>query len=297
MYDCIIIGAGPAGIAAGIATARKKYKTLVVAKKVGSGLDEEEYLGFSRNRLTEHFRRHLQVFKETLELREGEEVVNLEKNFTSFQVELKNGEQFFSRSAIIASGKIPELQSFPGESDFYGDGIFTCENFDALQYKNKSVVVVGSGEIAMDAMYLLSKFAKKIYSVNEATELSGNSILKQKVESKSNISFINQAVVTGVTGKHSVEFVRVQRSTGRLEVIDTHAVFVETSYASSSVFDRLTNKTNKGKIKVNGNLETSIPGIFSAGDCNDSESEGVMLAAGEGVKAGLSATRYLNRLK
>jgi alkyl hydroperoxide reductase subunit F len=137
MYDCIIIGAGPAGLTAAIYTARKKLKTLVLSKDIGGQMawssDVENYTGFSfitGVELTQKFKEHAYKLKEDLEILDGEEVVKLEKNISSFIAETKSGKSYFSKSVIIATGKKPRMLGIPGEKQFMGKGVAICATCD-----------------------------------------------------------------------------------------------------------------------------------------------------------------------
>lgn len=304
MYDVIIIGGGPAGQTAAIYSARKKLKTLLLTKQIGGQMvwssDVENYTGFSvisGADLTLKFQEHLKTITEDLEIKEGFEVVDLEQNITSFVVTVKTGEQFFAKVVIIASGKEPRHLGIPGEERFYGKGVAVCATCDAPLYKNKDVAVVGGGNSAMDALFALSKVARKIYSVNISEHLRGDNVLKAKVESSPNISFYNLAKTIGVVGEKGVTGLRIQKSSGEEETLMVSGVFVEIGYVPSNSFDHITEKNEKGEIKVDGNLQTNVPGLFAAGDINDAWGEQIIIAAGEGAKAAIAAANYLNQLK
>jgi alkyl hydroperoxide reductase subunit F len=138
MYDVIIIGGGPAGMTAAIYTARKKLKTLLITKQIGGQMvwssDVENYTGFSMTTgadLTLKFREHVESIPEDLELKEGIEVSSLEKNVVSFQVHTSDGQSYFSKTIIIASGKNPRHLGVPGEKEFFGKGVAVCATCDA----------------------------------------------------------------------------------------------------------------------------------------------------------------------
>lgn len=304
MYDVIIIGGGPAGMTASIYTARKKLKTLLLAKQMGGQMvwssDVENYTGFSvitGADLTLKFKEHLEHVKDDLDVREGADVVNIERNITTFEVQTKDGQTFYAKAIIIASGKEPRHLGIPGEEKYYGRGVAVCATCDAPLYKNKDVAVVGGGNSAMDALLALSKVARRIYSVNVNEHLMGDELLKRKVESSPNITFYNGAKTMGVIGVKGVTGLQIQKADSAIETLSVNGIFVEIGYEPSNSFDRLTDKNDKGEIKVDGNLQTSVPGLFAAGDINDAWGEQIIIAAGEGAKAAMAVANYLNGIK
>lgn len=289
---------------AAIYTARKKLKTLLLTKELGGQMvwssDVENYSGFSMLSgadLTIKFEEHLKSITEGLEVKEGLEVVKIDKNITSFVVEDKTGQEFFSRALILAMGKKPRHLGIPGEEKFFGKGVAVCATCDAPLYKNKDVAVVGGGNSAMDALLALSKVAKRIYSINLNDQLVGDSVLKQKIEFSGNITFYNNSKAKAVLGEDFVTGLTVEKKDLTEEILLVQGVFVEIGYEPANGFDLLTLKNEKSEIKVDGNLQTNVPGIFAAGDCNDAWGEQIIIAAGEGAKAAMAAANYLNGLK
>lgn len=304
MYDVIVIGAGPAGMTAGIYAARKKLKTLIVTKQIGGQMvwssDVENYTGYSMisgAELTLKFQEHVRHLAPDLEVQEGVEVVGIEKNVTIFTVETKTGGPLYAKAVIIASGKEPRHLGIPGEEKFFGRGVAVCATCDAPLYKNKDVAVVGGGNSAMDALLALSKVARRVYSINMNERLAGDEVLRGKVESAPNIAFLNSAKTLEVVGEKGVTGLRVQKAGSADELLAVSGVFVEIGYVPSNAFDHLTEKNERGEVKVDGNLQTSIPGLFAAGDINDAWGEQIIIAAGEGAKAALAVNNYLNQLK
>lgn len=304
MYDVIIIGAGPAGMTASIYTARKKLKTLLLTKQMGGQMvwsnDVENYTGFSMISgadLTLKFKEHLQHVTEDLEVREGVEVTNIDRNITTFEVTTQSNETLFAKAVIIASGKEPRHLGIPGENKFFGRGVAVCATCDAPLYKNKDVVVVGGGNSAMDALLALSKVARRIYSVNVNEHLRGDDVFRRKVESTPNITFYNSAKALGVVGDTHVTGLSIQKVDGGLEFLNASGIFVEIGYMPSNSFDKLTDKNEMGEVKVDQNLQSSVPGLFAAGDINNAWGEQIIIAAGEGAKAAIAAANYLNQVK
>jgi alkyl hydroperoxide reductase subunit F len=231
MYDCIIIGAGPAGLTAAIYTARKKLKTLVLSKDIGGQMawssDVENYTGFSfitGVELTQKFKAHAEQLKEDLEILEGEEVVKLEKNISSFITETKSGKSYFSKAVIIATGKRPRMLGIPGEKQFMGKGVAVCATCDAPLYKNKSVVVIGGGNSAMDTVLSLSGIAKQVTIVTNLSKLTADAALVQKVTSLPHINFLYDVVVKEIIGQEIISGVKIESAKKTEETIDRESM-------------------------------------------------------------------------
>ncbi|HAG27239.1 TPA: thioredoxin-disulfide reductase [Patescibacteria group bacterium] len=304
MYDVIIIGAGPAGMTAAIYTARKRLNTLVLGKEAGGQMvwssDVENYTGFSvitGAELTLKFQEHLATLKDSLEVKIGSEVVSLEKNITSFVVEDTAGNQYFSKAVIIASGRSPKHLGIPGESEFFGHGVATCATCDAPLYKKKTVAVVGGGNSALDAALALSKVATLVYIIDINQSLVGDVVLKQKIENSPNVKILNNTKSTAILGDKVVTGLEIEPFGKPREVLKVDGVFIEIGYEPNHKFDELTEKNAKGEIKVDADLMTNVPGLFAAGDINDAWGEQIIIAAGEGAKAAMAVSDYLNKLK
>jgi alkyl hydroperoxide reductase subunit F len=304
MYDVTIIGGGPAGITAAIYTARKKLKTLILTKEIGGQMvwssDVENYTGFSMITgadLTLKFQEHLESLKEDLDLKTGVEVVNLEKNITSFSVEDNKGNVYYSKAVIIAVGKEPKHLGIPGEKEFFGHGVSTCATCDGPLYKGKDVAVIGGGNSALDAIVTLAKSANKVYVINVNDELNGDELLKSKILQFTNVQVMNSTKAMEIAGDKSVQSIKVQPFGMPEQTLAVHGVFVEIGYEPRTDFDHLTKKNPAGEIMVDQNLQTNIPGIFAAGDINDAWGDQIIIAAGEGAKAAMAVSDYLNKLK
>ncbi len=300
MYDLIIIGAGPAGITSAVYAARKRLNILVISEDIGgqaawSG-DIENYTGYqfiSGPDLAAKFEEHMRKYE--IKLCENERVLEINKQGNIIEVKT-NKNSYSAKSIIIASGKRSRELKVPGEREFKNKGLTYCATCDGPLFSGKDVAIIGGGNSALDAAIQLIKIAKKVYIINITTELSGDEVMREKVMSSNNVVVFNNSQVTAITGANFVSALNFNQG-AQAQIIAVQGVFVEIGLIPNSDFSTLINKNEKGEIKVNSRNETNLPGIFAAGDVTDVPEKQIIIAAGEGSKAALSAFRYLAKSK
>ena len=296
MYDLIVIGAGPAGITASVYAARKKMDFLVITKDIGgqtawSG-DIENYTGYqfiTGPELASKFEEHMRQYK--IAVKENEEVRELKKLNNTISVTSDKG-TYKAKTVIIASGKRSRELNVPGEKEFKNRGLTYCATCDAPLFSGKYVAVIGGGNSALDAVLQLMRIAKRIYLINIAPEITGDPIMEEAVKKSDIVTVLNNAQVTRVIGDKFVTSIAIKRE-GREETLAVGGIFVEIGLIPNSEFAKDIEKNEFKEIKVNCHNETNIPGIFAAGDVTDVPEKQIIIAAGEGSKACLSAFRYL----
>ncbi len=299
MYDLIIIGAGPAGITASVYATRKRMNLLVITKDIGgqaaiSG-DIENYTGYqfiTGPDLAAKFEEHMRKYDITL--KENEEVLELKKIGDNILIKTNKG-AYEARTAIIASGKKSRELNVPGEREFKNKGLTYCATCDGPLFSGKDVAVIGGGNSALDATLQLIKIAKQVYIINNASGLGGDAIMREKINESKLVTVLNNTQVTAILGDKFVSGIRIKKE-GKEEQLALQGVFVEIGLIPNSDFANEVEKNQFGEIKVNSRNETNIPGIFAAGDVTDVPEKQIIIAAGEGAKAALSAFRYLSHL-
>ena len=299
MYDLIVIGAGPAGITASIYAARKKMNFLVIAKDIGgqtawSG-DIENYTGYqfiTGPELVTKFEEHMRKFD--IELKENEQVIDIKKIDNKITVKTDKG-SYESKTVIIASGKKSRELNVPGEREFKNKGLTYCATCDGPLFSGKDVAVIGGGNSALDAALQLMKIARHTHIINITSALTGDAIMREKVEASENVTVMNNSGVTAIVGDKMVTGIKIERQ-NKEELLSVQGVFVEIGLIPNSEFTNDIEKNQWGEIKVTNYNETNIPGIFAAGDVTDVPEKQIIIAAGEGSKAALSAFRYLAQL-
>ena len=295
VYDLIIIGAGPAGITAAVYAARKKMNILVISPDIGgqaawSG-DIENYTGYqfiSGPDLAAKFEEHMKKYN--IELKEGETVIDLKKLVDTALIKTNKGE-YRAKAVIVASGKRSRELGAPGEKEFKNKGLTYCATCDGPLFSGKDVAIIGGGNSALDAALQMVKIAKKIYVVNNAARLGGDPIMREKVEKDPIVTVFNESRVTAVLGDKFVNAMKIAVS-GEERTVNVQGIFVEIGLIPNTDFAKDLAKNELGEIKVNSRNETNIPGIFAAGDVTDVPEKQIIIAAGEGSKACLSAFRY-----
>jgi alkyl hydroperoxide reductase subunit F len=298
IYDLIIIGAGPAGITASVYAARKQLDFLVISLDIGgqaawSG-DIENYTGYqfiTGPELAQKFEEHMRKYR--LALKENEEVLELVKLGQLIQVKT-NKADYQSRSVIIASGKRSKELGVAGEKEFKNRGLTYCATCDGPLFTGKEVAVIGGGNSALDATLQLIKIARRIYLVNNALNLSGDVIMRQKVQEAVNVTILNNSSVTEVLGDKFVKGIKINSANQEKELA-VQGVFVEIGLMPNSGFVRDVEKNPKQEIIINSFNQTSVSGIFACGDVTDVPEKQIIIAAGEGSKAALSAFHYLSK--
>ena len=300
IYDLVIIGAGPAGITAAVYAARKRMNFIVITKDVGgqagwSG-DIENYTGYqfiTGPELVNKFEEHMKKFNTAVN--ENEPVLDINKKGDVITVETNKGE-YEAKTLIIASGKVSRELNVPGEKEFKNKGLTYCATCDAPLFSGKSVAIIGGGNSALDAALQLIKIAGRVYIINITSGLNGDAVMREKIEASDKVTVLNNSQVTAVVGREMVNAINIKRD-AKSETLAVEGVFVEAGLLPNSAFAKEIAKNGHGEIKVNCRNETNIPGIFAAGDVTDVPEKQIVIAAGEGSKAALSAFKYLNQLK
>jgi len=300
VYDLVIIGGGPAALAAAVYAARQKVNFIMVAENIGGqtaiSSDIENYLGFCSTtgpELSGLFEKHLEKYG--VDVKEGELTTDIRKNGSSFVVKTDIS-SYETKTVLIATGKKPRKLNIPGEDRLYGRGVTYCATCDAPIFSDKDVAVIGGGNSAMDAALLAGRYARKVYIININPELTGEATMLDSVMKSSKITLFNNALTTEILGDKFVTGVKFRQGK-KGKVINASGVFVEIGYVPSVDFDRLTEKNRWNEILIHQETVltnmTSVPGIFAAGDVTDVPEKQIIVAAGEGVKAALSVFKYL----
>ena len=297
MYDVIIIGAGAAGLTAAIYTSRRALKTLVISKDVGGQASMsshiENYPGVGLINgvdLMLKFKTQAEQFGASFVFGQVGEIKKEKDKF----IIRANGDIYEAGSLILAFGLTPRDLGVPGEEKFRGKGISYCATCDAPFFRNKTVAVVGGGNSALDAALLLSKIAAKVYLVHRRDEFKGEENLVGQVKENDKIELVLSSGVREVKGDKLIESIIVEDKDNNKKEIMVNGIFVEIGHEVKADFIRSLVKLNeKNEIIIDSNCQTSEPGIFAAGDVTDIEYKQIVISAGEGAKAALSAYQYL----
>lgn len=300
MLDLIIIGAGPAGITAAVYAARKKMDFIVISRDIGgqtawSG-DIENYTGYqfvTGPELVAKFEDHMRTYN--VALKDGEEVLGVKK--AGDIITVRTGKASYeARAVIIASGKRSRELGVPGEKEFKNRGLTYCATCDAPLFAGKDVAVIGGGNSALDATLQLMKIARHTYIINITNRLTGDPVMAEKVSSSRSVTVMNSSQITAVRGDKFVSGISIRKE-GRVQDIPVEGIFVEIGLLPNSNFAEDVARNQHGEIMVDCHNRTDIAGIFAAGDVTDVPEKQIIIAAGEGSKALLSAFRYLSQKK
>lgn len=301
MYDLIIIGGGPAGLTAGIYAVRYGLDVVLLEKKVLPGQIAasdlvENYTGFtaiSGPELMQRFKEHAEITGVKIESADVYSV----RSESGKKVVMTDSGELEAKSVIVATGANPKKLDILGEQEFMGKGVSYCATCDAPFYKGKTVVVVGGGESALTDALILSNIAKKIYLVHRRDKLRASKILQERVSKKGNIEIIWDTIPERIEGKTGVEKV-VLRNLKTEQVYDmpVDGVFVYIGIHPNTDFINV-KKNNSGFIVTNEKLETSVAGIYAAGDCRDTPIWQVVTAVADGAIAAVSAHEYIMSLE
>jgi len=305
IYDLIIIGAGPAGIAAGIYAARQRLNMLIISKDIGGqvakkAVDIENYPGFEKISgpdLVDLYKKQLEANNLSVVM---DEVVSIEKKENIFFVSLKSGKVNEAISVIITSGAKSRLINVPGEETFSGKGVSYCSLCDGPIFKDKIVAVVGGGNNGFESALFLSNYVPKVYILEYSDKVNADKENQESVAKHQNIEIITNAKILEIKGKVFVDAIVYQDlASNTQKTLNVKGVFVEIGYLPATGFvNALVDLNEKNEVVVDQKtLETKTPGLFSAGDCNVSKYKQIVMASGEGAKAALSAYEYIKRSK
>jgi len=299
-YDVVIVGGGPAGITAAIYTARRLLKTLVITKEPGGQIvktsDIENYPGFdliSGPELAKKFISQAKKFGAEIVF---DEVLRLDEKNSDFIISGRK-KNYRSKSLILAFGKVPRKLNIPGEEEFKGKGISYCSTCDAPFFKNKIVVVNGGGNSAFEATLLLSRTAQKVYLIHRRDEFTAEEIMINKIKKVKNVEIITSATIDKIEGDQVVRSITVSHK-GKKRKIEIAGFFIEIGYmVEDGLIKKFVEMDEKNQIKVNKDHSTSREGVFAAGDLTNSYYKQIVISAGEGAIAALSAAKYLDEKK
>ncbi len=305
VYDIVIIGGGPAGMSAAIYAARYGLDTIIITEEVGGQVAKagwvENYLGYTRIMgpdLVSKFEEHVKYYNVPIVI---DSVENVELNGDLFRVYTVNGDEYTGRAVIIAVGEKKRKLNVPGEDKFNGRGVSYCAPCDAPLFKDKVVAVVGGGDSAASAALLLTEYARKVYLIHRRNQLRAQKYYQDLLLRNPKIEIIWNTVVKELQGDKVLRKAILQRvDTNETFELQIDGLFVEIGAEPPvELFRRIGLELSQdGYIKVNHLMETSVPGIFAAGDCVDltpRDFRQIIVAAGQGALAAYSAYNYIIR--
>jgi len=300
LWDVIIIGAGPAGLAAALYTGRARRRTLVLEKKIPGGqilLTDwvENYPGFPDGvapfDLTKNFRRQAEKFGAEFG---ADEVKSLSRTGRGWRLEGAR-QAYEAKAVIIATGSEYRCLGIPGEARLTGRGVSYCATCDGAFFAGRDVAVVGGGDNALKESLFLAKYARRVSLIHRRNKFRGEKVYQERVVAAEKIELLWDTVVEEVLGAERVEAVRVRNlCDGSVRTLETAALFVSIGTAPVTGFVAgLLELNERGQVKVGPDMRTSQPGIYAAGDVSDACPKQLATAVGTGVHAALAVEEYL----
>jgi len=304
MYDTVIIGGGPGGIAAGVYAARKKIKSALITDNFGGqslvSADIQNWIGTKSVSGFEF----AQMLEEHLRAQEGINIIypdlveKVEKSERGFNVTTKKGEKLETKTVLVTTGSRRKKLGIPGEKEFDGKGVAYCSTCDAPIFKNKIVAIIGGGNAGLEAVLDLLSYAEKVYLLEFSGQLKGDSLTQEKIKSDSRVQIIFKAKALEIVGDKFVTGLKYEDlETNQLKEIKLDGIFVEIGSVPNIEFVKDLIVANKvGEIVIDHKTQaTSQEGIWAAGDATDILYKQNNVSAGDAIKAILNIYDYLNR--
>ncbi|MEK7659002.1 MAG: FAD-dependent oxidoreductase [Patescibacteria group bacterium] len=322
MYDIIIIGAGPAGTAAGIYAARQGLNFLIITKDIGGqigkkAVDIENYPGFNKisgSDLVKIFEEQLKknqvkiILGEVLKISAKGQPASGGENPKIFEISTATGKKFEALSVIIATGADPRMLEVPGEKEFIGKGVSYCALCDGPIFKNKTVAVIGGGNSGFETALFLSNYIKKIYILEAGPEIKADKENQDLILKTGKVEIIKNAKVLKISAKGQPasggegpklvgSLTYLDTKSNKENILETDGIFVEVGYSPATAFAKsLVDFSDRDEIMVQPEtFQTKTTGLFAVGDCNMGKYKQIVTAAGEGAKASLAVYEYLKR--
>ncbi|MFC2032920.1 FAD-dependent oxidoreductase [Chloroflexota bacterium] len=303
MYDLMIIGGGPAGLCASVYAARKQLNMLLSSGDIGGQVNltmgVENYLGYQfieGIELIDKFQ--AQVAKFPVDQKIGDKVARLEVIDKGFEATTEAGVTYQSKAVILATGKRPRQLGVPGEKELTGRGVTYCAICDGPIFDGQKVAVVGGGNSAVEAVLDMAKIAEHV-SLVSLTPLTADSVLVNQLSGLKNLTSFIEYETQKINGEGLVEGIEIKNSkSGETERLEVTGVFIEIGLIpNSNAVKDLIYLNKLGEVPVSCYCETTVPGLYAAGDVTDVPEKQIIIAAGEGAKAALQVHRYLQRLE
>jgi len=300
-FEIVIVGAGPAGLSAGIYVARQNVSCLIISKDLGGQMNLiprlENYPGAIMT--------SGQILAKTLETQylsfKGEIVYDTVEKIDEFEGGFKiktTRSEYRSKSVVLAPGKVPNMLGLENESQYFNKGIHYCTKCDAPFYQGRTTASVGVGNYLLESGLLLSRMASKMYLILRGAKLAGDKDLVAAIENNKNIEIVTQSSVKAISGNSVLQQITIVDSSGAEKVLDVDALFIEMgSKINLDYVKHLVKINTKGEIEIESGGMTSHPAIFAAGDATTIPYKQIIVACGDGSNAGLSAFNYLEKLK
>jgi len=300
-FEIVIVGAGPAGLSAGIYVARQNVSCLIISKDLGGQMNLiprlENYPGAIMT--------SGQILAKTLETQylsfKGEIVYDtiekIDESEGGFKIKTTRSE-YAAKSVVLAPGKVPNMLGLENESEYFNKGIHYCTKCDAPFYQGRITASVGVGNYLLESGLLLSRMASKMYLILKGAKLAGDKDLVAAIENNKNIEIVTQSSVKAISGNSVLQQITIVDSSGAEKVLDVDALFIEMgSKINLDYVKHLVKINTKGEIEIESGGMTSHPAIFAAGDATTIPYKQIIVACGDGSNAGLSAFNYLEKLK
>ena len=300
-FEIVIVGAGPAGLSAGMYVARQNVSCLVISKDLGGQMNLipklENYPGTIMS--------SGQILAKTLETQylsfKGEIVYDtvekIDESEDGFKIKTTRSE-YKAKAIVLAPGKVPNMLGVENESEYFNKGIHYCTKCDAPFYQGRTTASVGVGSYLVESGLLLSRMASKMYLILKGSKLAGDKDLVATLENNKNIEIITRSSVKSISGNSALQQITIVDSSGAEKVLDVDALFIELgSKINLDYVKHLVKINTKGEIEIESGGMTSHPAIFAAGDATTIPYKQIIVACGDGSNAGLSAFNYLEKLK
>ena len=300
MYDIIIIGSGPAGLSAAIYAQRACLDTIVIEKNGISGgqvlntWEVDNYPGFpgvTGFELSRQFREHANKLGARVV---QDEVVQVELSGNVKKVVCEE-ETYEARCVILASGAHHRTLEVPGEEELRGAGVSYCATCDGAFFRGRTVAVVGGGDAALEDAIFLARMCEKVYIVHRRDKLRGAKRLQERLQALENIEFVWNSETVAIEGNAQVEALRLrQTQTGEEKRLDVDGGFIAVGIApESELYAGQLELDEQGYIRADESGQTSVPGVFAAGDVRTKALRQILTAASDGANCVASAERYL----
>ncbi|MFY9301119.1 MAG: NAD(P)/FAD-dependent oxidoreductase [Candidatus Nitrosotenuis sp.] len=300
-YEVIVVGAGPAGLSAGIFIARQRASCLVISKDLGGQLNLipklENYPGMMMSSgplLAKTLENQYLVLGGELTY---DTVEKIDETETGLKVKTARSE-YFAKAVVLAPGKVPNNLGLENESQFANKGVHYCTKCDAPFYQGRTTATVGVGGYLLESGILLSRMATKVYVIYKGGGLGGDKDMIEAIKKKENVELVPNTSIKSITGSNSLQQITLLDNSGAEKTINVDGLFIEMgSKINLDFVKHLVTINTKGEIEISDGGKTSHPAIFAAGDATNIPYKQIVAACGDGAAAGLSAFNYIEKLK